>query len=351
MKDTVYHGLKDVRVEEVPDPVIENPTDVIVKVTKGAICGSDLHIYRGHFPLNEGDTVGHEFVGRIEEVGSEVTKLKKGDKVIGPFWVSCGDCYYCQKGLYTSCMHGGCFGFGDLLGGQPGCQAEYIKVAHAEGTLVKPPESLSDDSQDEKTLFLGDNICTGYHGAQNGNIEPGDVVVIYGDGAVGLFATYAATLFDPAHVITIGHHDYRLDIAKKYGATTVINSKNEDPNDTVKNLSDGHGANVVIECVGNTDSLQSSLDMSRPGGTISITGLFWEPFPLNMTDFFLRNLNLKGGVTPSRKYIPKLMSHVEEGKLDPTHVISHRLPLDECPRGYELMDQRIDNAIKVVLET
>jgi len=232
--------------------------------------------------------VGHEFVGRIEEVGSEVTKLKKGDKVIGPFWVSCGDCYYCQKGLYTSCMHGGCFGFGDLLGGQPGCQAEYIKVAHAEGTLVKPPESLSDDSQDEKTLFLGDNICTGYHGAQNGNIEPGDVVVIYGDGAVGLFATYAATLFDPAHVITISHHDYRLDIAKKYGAITVINSKNEYPNDTVKNLSDGHGANVVIECVGNTDSLQSSLDMSRPGGTISIKGLFWAPFPLNMTDFFLR---------------------------------------------------------------
>ena len=178
MRATVYYGLKDVRVEEVPDPVIENPTDVIVKVTKGAICGSDLHIYRGHFPLNEGDTVGHEFVGRIEEVGSEVTKLKKGDKVIGPFWVSCGDCYYCQKGLYTSCMHGGCFGFGDLLGGQPGCQAEYIKVAHAEGTLVKPPESLSDDSQDEKTLFLGDNICTGYHGAQNGNIEPGDVIIV-----------------------------------------------------------------------------------------------------------------------------------------------------------------------------
>ena len=254
------------------------------------------------------------------------------------------------KGSSHFLYEGRVFWIWDLLGGHPGCQAEYIKVSHADGTLVKPHESLSDDSQDEKTLFLGDNICTGYHGAQNGNIQPGDVVVIYGDGPVCLFATYAATLFDPAHVITIGHHDYRLDIAKRYGATAVINSKNEDPSEVVKNLSDGHGANVVIECVGNTDSLQSSLDMSRPGGTVSITGLFWEPFPLNMTDFFLRNLNLKGGVAPSKAYIPKLMALVEEGKLDPTHVISHRLPLDECPRGYELMDQRIDNAIKVVIE-
>ena len=289
-------------------------------------------------------------MGEIVEVGKDVTSLKKGDKVIGPFWVSCGDCHYCGIGLQTSCLSGGCFGFGDLLGGMGGCQAEYVKVPMAEGTLVKAPESLSGDEHDEKTLFLGDNISTGYHGALRGGIQPGDTVVVYGDGAVGLFATFAATLFDPSQVITIGHHDYRLEIAKKYGAATVINSNNVDPSDTIKELTDGLGANVVIECVGNNDSLQSSLENTRPGGTVSITGLFWEEFPMNMTDFFLRNLNLRGGVAPVRSYIPDLLPHVESGKLDPTLVISHRLPLDECARGYELMDQRIDNAIKVVLE-
>lgn len=350
MKAAVYYGLKDVRVEEVPDPVIKEPTDVIVKITKGAVCGSDLHIYRGHFELNKGDTVGHEFVGRVEEVGDDVKSLKKGDKVIGPFWVSCGECYHCKRHLHTSCLNGGCFGFGDLLGGYPGCQAEYVRVSLAESTLVKTPDSLSDDSQDEKTLFLGDNISTGYHGAKNGNIETGDTVVVFGDGAVGLFATYAASLFNPANLITVGHHDYRLEIAGKYGAQHLINSKNQDPVEKIKELTDGLGANVTIECVGNSDSLQTCFDSVSPGGTISITGLFWEPFPLNITDFFLRNLHLTGGVAPSRAYIPELMKLVEDGKLDPTLVISHRLPLDKCPLGYELMDQRKDNAIKVVIE-
>lgn len=349
MRAAVYKGLGRVEVDNVPDPVIQDPKDVIVKITNGAICGSDLHIYRGHFQLNEGDTVGHEFVGRVEEVGSEVKDLKKGDKVIGPFWSSCDNCHYCEKKLHTSCMNGGCFGFGDLLGGLDGCQAEYVRVPNAEGTLVKAPESLSDDSFDEKTLLLGDNVSTGYHGALNGNIKPGDSVVVYGDGAVGLFATYASTLFDPSQVITVGHHDYRLEIAKKFGASTVINSKNENDSEAIKNLTDGHGANVIIECVGNTDSLQSCLEMTRPGGTVSFTGLFWEPFPMNMTDFFLRNLQLHGGVAPTKAYIPTLVKHVEDGRLDPTHVLTHKLPLEETPRGYEIMDQRIDNAIKVMV--
>jgi len=350
MRATVYKGLNKVEVDNVPDPVIADPKDVIVKITSGGICGSDLHIYRGHFQLNEGDTVGHEFVGRVEEVGSEVKDLKKGDKVIGPFWCSCDKCHYCKKGLHTSCVQGGCFGFGDLLGGLGGCQAEYVRVPNAEGTLVKAPESLSDDSYDEKTLLLGDNVCTGYHGSLNGDIKPGDTVVVYGDGAVGLFATYAATLFEPGQLITVGHHDYRLDIASKYGATKVINSKNEDASEIIRNMTDGHGANVIVECVGNTDSLQSCLELTRPGGTVSITGLFWEPFPLNMTDFYLRNLHLRGGVAPTRAYMPTLMKHVEDGRLDPTLVLTHRLPLEETPRGYELMDQRIDNAIKVLVK-
>lgn len=350
MKAALNYGVQDVRVENVPDPKIEQPTDVIVRVTMGAICGSDLHIYRGHFELNEKDGVGHEFVGVVEETGDEVKSLKKGDKVIGPFWVSCGSCYYCNKGLTTSCLNGGCFGFGDLLGGYPGCQAEYIRVAHADGTLVKVPESLSDDDSDEKTIFLGDNISTGYHGAVMGNIKPGDTVVVLGDGAVGLFATYGATLFDPKEVITVGHHDYRLDIAGKYGASTTLNSKNSGFEEKVKELTGGRGADVVIECVGTGECLQQALNIVRPGGTVSFVGLFWEPFPLNVTDFFLRNLTLRGGVAPSRKYIPELLPLIEQGKLDPTHVISHRLSLDEVPKGYEIMNNRTDGAIKVVFK-
>jgi len=349
MKAAVNHGIKNVRVENVPDSKIKEPTDAIVRVTKGAICGSDLHIYRGHFQLKEGDTLGHEFVGRVEEIGKEVKSLKKGDKVIGPFWISCGTCYFCQKGLTTSCLHGSCFGFGDLLGGNDGCQAEYVRVPLADGTLVKTPEGLANDSEDEKVLFLGDNISTGYHGALCGGIQPGDVVVVFGDGAVGLFATYSATLFGPSKVITIGHHSNRLAIAKKYGADITIDSSKEDPTHKIKEATNGLGADVVIECVGDTDTLQSSLQLTKPGGTVSIVGLFWETFPMNVTDFFLRNLNLRGGVAPSRAYILKLMPLIENGKLDPTLVITHRLPLSQTPKGYELMDQRKEGAIKVVL--
>ncbi len=349
MKAAVNHGLKDVRVEEVPDPKILAPTDAIVRITKGGICGSDLHIYRGHFQLKEGDVLGHEFVGRVEEVGSEVRSVKRGDKVIGPFWVSCGDCHFCQIGLNTSCLHGGCFGFGNLLGVEEGCQAEYVRVPLADGTLYKAPEGLSDDSHDEKLLFLGDNISTGYHGAVCGRIKPGDTVVVLGDGAVGLFATYAATLFGPSRVITVGHHDYRLEVAKRYGADVALNSLDEDPIAKVKEFTDGLGANVVIECVGTGDALQQCFEAVRPGGTVSILGLFFEPATINMTDFFLRNLTLRGGVAPSRAYIPTLLPHIESGKLDPTLVISHTLPLEETPKGYELMDGRTANAIKVVL--
>ena len=348
MKAALAYGIEDVRIEEVPDPKILGPGDVIVKVTAGGICGSDLHIYRGHFELPEGSVVGHEFVGRVEEVGKDVKNLKIGDKVIGPFWISCGDCHHCDSGLTTSCLNGGCFGFGGLLGVYEGCQAEYIRVEHGESTLVKAPESLSDDDQDEKTLFLGDNISTGYHGAVMGDIKPGDNVVVLGDGAVGLFATYSASLFDPKNIITVGHHDYRLEIAEKYGASHIINSKNENLSEKIKDLTNGIGADVIIECVGTTECLQESIDLVKPGGTVSFIGLFWEPFPLNVTDFFLRNLRLKGGVAPARTHIPELLPLVESGKLDPTHVISHRISLDEVPKGYHLMNSRTNDAVKII---
>lgn len=348
MKAAVNHGLMNVSVDNVPDPRIEKPTDAICRVTKCSICGSDLHIYHGHFPLKEGDCLGHEFVGYVEEVGSEVKSFKKGDKVLSPFWISCGKCYFCKKGLTTSCLYGGCFGFGDVLGGNPGCQAEYIRVPLADGTLVKVPESLADDINDERILFIGDNIATGYHGAVKGDIQPGDVVAIIGDGAVGLFATYCATLFNPSKVFTIGHHDDRLKIAKKYGADTTINSLKEDPSEKIKAETEGRGADVVIEGVGTTESLQSSLQLVRAGGTVSFVGLFYEPFPMNMTDFFLRNLNLRGGVAPSRSYAEKLLNIVDAKAIDPTHVI-YNLPLSQVAEGYKLMDQRKEGAIKVVL--
>lgn len=338
-----------VSIENVPDPVINDPGDAIVKITRGAICASDLHIYRGHFQLKDGDGLGHEFVGVVEEVGSGVRNFQRGQRVIGPFWVSCGECEFCLKGLTTSCVRGGCFGFGDILGGYPGCQAEYVCVPLADGTLYPIPDSLEGVDGEELTLFLGDNVSTGYHGAVRGEIKPGNVVVVIGDGAVGQFATYAATLFGPARVITVGHHDYRLDIATRYGADTVINSKGTGAVEAVMAATGGRGADVVVECVGTSDSITEAIAMVRPGGTVSAIGLFWEPYQLNITDMFLRNFTLRAGVAPSRTYINELLPLVENGRLDPRHVISHRIPLAEVPQGYEMMDKKLDNALKIVI--
>ncbi len=344
MKAAVNHGVKDIRIENVPDPKIKSPTDAILRVTKSAICGSDLHFYRGRIPMDKGFVVGHEFMGVLEEVGKGVKLFKKGDRALAPFWDSCGICYFCRKNLPTSCVGGGgCFGFGKDFGNLWGGQAEYVRIPFADATLEKVPEGV----EDEKAIFLGDIFSTGYSCAEWGEIKPGYTVTVLGDGPIGLFATASAKLFGPALIITVGRHNNRLKVAKKMGCDITVNSHKEDPIERIKELTDGRGADVILECVGSEETLGAAIQTVRPGGNISFVGFFPEPVKVSMLDFYLKDLTLRGGVCPAKNYIAKLMPLVEKGKVDLTKVITHRLPLSETPEGYELMDNR--SAIKVVL--
>ncbi len=346
MKAAIYHGPRDIRVETVPDPKIQDPNDVILRVTKSAICGSDLHFYRGRVTIDEGFIVGHEFMGFVEDVGKNVKLFKKGDRAVAPFWVSCGVCTNCRNNVPTSCTGGGgCFGFGVAFGGFSGGQAEYVRVPFADATLEKVPGDMGDD----KVLFLGDILSTGYFCAEWANIKPGDTVAVFGDGPLGLLATNSARLFGPSQIITVGRHDYRLNVAKKMGADIVINSHKENPIEKILEMTNGKGVDAALECIGSEAALLDSIKITRPAGTISFIGLFVEPIAIPMLDFYLKDLTLRGGVCPAKNYISKLMPLVQKGKLDPTAVITHDLKLSDTPDGYKLMDSKDENAIKVVL--
>jgi threonine dehydrogenase-like Zn-dependent dehydrogenase len=346
MKAATYHGPRNIRVETVPDPKVQDPNDVILKVTKSAICGSDLHFYRGRVPMDEGFIVGHEFMGIAEDIGKDVRLFKKGDRAVAPFWVSCGICTNCRNQVPTSCTGGGgCFGFGKAFGNFPGGQAEYVRVPFADSTLEKVPEGIEDD----RVLFLGDILSTGYFCAEWANIEPGDTVAVFGDGPLGLLATASAKLFGPSQIITIGRHDFRLNVAKKMGTDVTINSNKENPIEKIFDMTDGKGVDRTLECIGSESALLDSIKITRPAGTISFIGLFVQPVAIPMLDFYLKDLTLRGGVCPAKNYILKLMPLVEKGKLDPTAVITHDLRLSDTPNGYRLMDSKAENTIKVVL--
>ncbi|HET7289020.1 MAG TPA: zinc-binding dehydrogenase, partial [Thermodesulfobacteriota bacterium] len=224
-------------------------------------------------------------------------------------------------------------------------QAEYVRVPFADTTLEKVPGGLAD----ERVLFLGDIFSTAYFCAEWGKIQPGNTVVVFGDGPLGLLATASAKLFGPSRIITVGHHDFRLDIAKKMGADVVINSKNDNVVERVMELTNGQGADVCLECIGSTHAVLDAIKIARPGGTISFIGFMFQELPIPMLDFYLKDLTFRGGVCPAKNYIRKLLPLIETGKIDPTAVITHDLPLSDTPRGYELMDSKIENAIKVVL--
>ncbi|MGQ0794182.1 MAG: alcohol dehydrogenase [Deltaproteobacteria bacterium] len=346
MKAATYHGVRDIRVDTVPDPKIEQSGDLILRITKSAICGSDLHFYRGRVPMDEGFVVGHEFMGVVEEVGAGVQSFKKGDKVVAPFWASCGSCTNCRNKVPTSCTGGGgCFGFGYAFGGFGGGQAEYVRVPFADGTLEKVPGSIEDD----KILFLGDILSTAYFCAEWANIKPGQSVVVFGDGPLGLLGTACAKLFGPSQIITVGRHDFRLGIAKDMGADIVINSRKENHIERIKEATHGEGVDAVLECIGSEEALLDAFKVVRVAGTISFIGLFVQPVAIPMLDFYLKDLTLRGGVCPAKNYIQKLLPLVEKGKIDPTAVITHDLSLADTPKGYHLMDSKAEDAIKVVI--
>jgi len=342
VRATVYNGVRDVRVEEVPDATLREPTDALVRVTHAAICGSDLWPYRGELLIyGEHGRMGHEFMGVVEAVGGEVRTLVPGERVIAPFAFSDGDCEFCGAGLHTSCVRGGYWG-----GEQDGGQGEAVRVPLADGTLVPLPGDvdLSDARLAAALTTLSDVMGTGHHAAVNAGVEPGATVVVVGDGAVGLCAVLAASRLGAERIIVMGRHDERIAIARRFGATDVVRERGEEGVARVRELTDG-GTRHALECVGTTQAFETAIGVCRPGGTVGHVGVPPQPVPL--LDVHMRNIALVGGVAPVRAYIPELLRDVLSGRIDPSPVMNLTVGLDGVPEGYAAMDER--RAVKTLV--
>jgi threonine dehydrogenase-like Zn-dependent dehydrogenase len=387
MKALVYNGAKDVRIENVQDPVIQDPKDVILKVTSAAICGSDLHLYDGLIPqTKKGDVLGHEFMGEVVEKGKSVSTLNTGDKVVAAFPISCGECFFCRNSMYSLCdnsnpnsdkaemVYGyspaGIYGYSHIFGGFPGGQAEYVRVPYADVGTLKIENGLPD----EKVLFLGDIFPTGYMAAENCNIKPGETVAVWGCGPVGLFAIKSAFILGAGRVIAIDRFEERLALAKSIGAEVINYEETDNVINALKDLTKGTGPDCCIDAVGMEahgtgvanfyDKVKQSVRMEsdrptalrevvqacRKGGTISIGGVYGgliDKFPIGAA--FNKGLTFRMGQTHVQKYMKPLLQKIYDNEIDPSFIITHRLHLDEAPKGYEIFKHKEDNCIKVVL--
>jgi threonine dehydrogenase-like Zn-dependent dehydrogenase len=388
MRAVCWEGKETIRVETVPDPAILNPRDAIVKVTTTAICGSDLHIYDGYIPtMQKGDVLGHEFMGEVVDVGKDNTRLKVGDRVVVPFTIACGRCYFCKEQLWSLCdnsnpnawiaekLYGysgsGLFGYSHMYGGYPGGQAEYARVPFADVGPLKVPETLSD----EQVLFLSDIFPTGYMAADNCQIKPGDTVAVWGCGPVGQFAIKSAYLLGAERVIAIDRFTERLELASSHGRAETVNYADVDVLETLRDLTGGQGPDACIDAVGleahgttldawydraktsmflATDrphALRQAISACRKGGTVSIPGVYggWlDKFPLGAA--FAKGLTLKMGQTHMHKYMPILLERIERGEIDPSFIITHRIGLEDAPAMYRTFRDKEDSCIKVVMK-
>jgi hypothetical protein len=345
VRATVYHAPGDVRVENVPDPKLVDPTDAIVRVTHACICGSDLWFYRGEAKWEAGWRTGHEFMGIVEDVGREVTGLKKGDRVIAPFAFSDGACEFCRKNVQTSCVNGGYWGGSDNDGGQ----GEAVRAPFADATLVKVPEAFSNDEKLLKAMLpLTDVLGTGHHAAISAGVKPGTTAAVIGDGAVGLCAVLAAKRLGAERIIIFGHHEDRLEVARGFGATDVVRERGKEAIERALEMTSG-GAEAVLECVGTSGAVELACAIARPGGAIGYVGVpYGTKEGLNVRRLFSHNIALRGGVAPVRAYIPELLADLLAGKLDPSPVLDLTVDLDGVPQGYAAMDGR--TAIKVMVK-
>ena len=389
MKANCWMGTKRVEVTDVPDPTILNPRDAIVRITSTAICGSDLHLYNGFVPtMKRGDVLGHEFMGEVVELGSAVKNLAVGDRVVVPFPIACGNCLQCQHELYSLCENSnpnawmaeklwgyspcGIFGYSHLLGGYAGGQAQYARVPFADVGPIKVPDNLTD----EQVLFLSDIFPTGYMAADVCGIQPGDVVAVWGCGPVGQFAIKSAYLLGAERVIAIDRFPYRLRMAReRAGAAETINYEELDLYDALKDMTGGRGPDACIDAVGleahlpgpvgaydrvkqatglesdRPHALREAIMACRNGGTVSVIGVyggFVDKFP--MGSLMNRSLTLRTGQCHVQRYMKPLLERIEKGEIDPSFVITHRLPLDEAPRGFDMFMNKEDDCLKVVLK-
>jgi threonine dehydrogenase-like Zn-dependent dehydrogenase len=381
-------GKTDVEVENVPDPQIMTPRDAVVRITSTAICGSDLHLYNGFIPtMKKGDVLGHEFMGEVMEVGSDVNNLKPGDRVVVPFPIACGTCNACRFGLFSVCENSnpnaalaekffghspaGIFGYSHLMGGYAGGQAEYARVPFADVGPIK----IEDGLPDEQVLFLSDIFPTGYMGADMCDIKPGDVIAVWGAGPVGLFAIASAYMLGAERVIAIDRFEYRLRKARNDVKAETINYEHADVVDALNEMTGGRGPDACIDAVGmeshhavppmyaydrakqaarvETDrphALREAIMSCRNGGIVSIIGAyggFVDKFPVG--SLMNRSLTIKAGQCHVQRYMRPLLERIQNGDIDPSFVISHRLPLDQAPRGYDMFLNKEDDCVKVVL--
>ncbi|MFI1099584.1 zinc-dependent alcohol dehydrogenase family protein [Streptomyces melanogenes] len=346
MRATVIHAPHDIRVEDVPDPVVRFPTDAVVRVLRACICGSDLWAYRGESERQPGQRIGHEFLGVVEEAGAEVNGFRAGDLVVAPFVWSDGNCEYCAEGLQTSCPQGGFWG----SVGSDGGQGEAVRVPFADGTLVKlPAAAASDDHLLTALLALSDVLGTGHHAAVGAGVKRGSTVAVVGDGAVGLCGVLAAKRLGAERIIALGRHQVRTDIARTFGATDVVAERGEAAVDAVRELTRGQGAHAVIEAVGTEQSMRTAVEITRDGGAIGYVGVpHGSGTGLDLSVMFDRNIALRGGVAPVRAYIPELLPDVLSGAVDPSPVFDLTVGIDGVPGGYKAMDER--TALKVLIK-
>lgn len=350
MRATLLYTAGDIRVGDVPDPVLREPTDALVRVTHSCICGSDLWPYKSAAPNPQGGRIGHEFLGVVEETGKEVSTLKPGDRVIAPFAYSDNTCAHCRRGVQTSCVRGGFWATLSPEGQIDGGQGQYVRSPLADGTLVKIPEG-TDEKLAPALLTLSDVMGTGHHAALGAGVTPGSTAAVVGDGAVGLCGVLAAKRLGAERVFLLGRHDGRWAVAQGFGATDRVTARGQEAVESVKELTDGLGADAVLECVGTRDALDTALAIARPGAQVGFVGVpqdltdGYAPLPLR--PMFSRNVALRGGVAPVRQYIPELLEDVLSGALDPSPVFDLELPLEQAADGYRAMNDR--TAIKVLL--
>jgi len=342
MRATVMYGAFDVRVENVPDAQLVEPTDALVSVTRAGICGSDLWPYKSMEPSETGRRMGHEFVGVVEDVGAEVRSVKQRDFVISPFLWSDGTCVFCQEGLQTSCLHGGRYGDPGVDGGQ----GEVVRVPEADGTLVVL-ESKPNDALLPSLVTLTDVMSTGFHAALAARVGPGKTVAVVGDGAVGLCGVIASKRLGAERVILLGRHDQRTALGRELGADEVVSERGDEAVERVHELTDGFGPHSVLECVGVEQAIATAVELARPGGAVGRVGVpQQESFPGNVP--FWKNVSVGGGPAPARAYIEELLPDVLEGRIEPGRVFDRTTDLDGVPDGYRAMNDR--EALKVLID-
>jgi threonine dehydrogenase-like Zn-dependent dehydrogenase len=346
MKATILHAPRDIRLDELPDPIVQKPTDALVRVTAACVCGSDLWPYRGINPVHGPTRIGHEFVGIVEEVGSEVRSVRLGDFVIAPFMYSDNTCPHCRAGIQSACSHGGFWGGPDGDGIMAdGGQGEFVRVPHADGTLVSTRD-VPDESLVPSLLALSDVMGTGWHAAVAARVQEGDTVVVVGDGAVGLCGVLAAARMGAERIVAMSRHEPRQRVARDFGATDLVEVRGDEAVAAVLELTGGVGADAVLECVGTNESMGTAIAAARPGATVGYVGApHGIEYPVR--DLFARNVGIAGGMAPARQYLPPLRDDVLSGAINPGAVFDLELPLADVAEAYAAMDER--RAIKSLL--